>query len=108
MVPSQYSFFIYIKTSYTYNSIFSLIKFIEKSWEFIKDHLFITFTDHEKAFDTISRNKIWECLKRLEINIDLTERIKQTYEKTTKLCENKQGRSECSKPNSIWFNIIMN
>ena len=63
-------------------TLFFSLRQYKKSWEFDKD-LFIAFTEYEKGFDSITQNKIWECLNRLEINSDLIERIKQTYERTT-------------------------
>ena len=48
----------------------------------------------KKAFDNITQNKIWECLNRLEINSDLTERTKQTYERITSCLKTNRGRCE--------------
>ena len=43
----------------------------------------------EGKYENVYRREIRECLNRLEINNDLAERTKQTYQKDKKLCENK-------------------
>ena len=73
---------IIVTKFYFIKSIYNSLKYINITLAFDED-LFIAFIDYEKATDRITRNKIYEYLNRLELNGDLIEGIKQTYEKTT-------------------------
>ena len=75
----------------TIDLMFSLKQLIEKNWNSTNICLLIAFIDFESQ-------KIWECLRRLELNSNLTERIKQVYKRTLSCVKTKGGRSECSKP----------
>lgn len=47
----------------TIDLIFSLRQLMEKYWEKGKD-LIVVFLDLEKAYDSVPRDKIWECLRK--------------------------------------------
>ena len=62
----------------TMDQIFTLKQIFEKSWEYGKD-LFAYFVDHEKAYDRVSRDKLWKALQECSVNGQLLGAIKSFY-----------------------------
>ena len=50
----------------TTDQIFTLKQIFEKSWEYGKD-LFACFVDLEKAYDRVSRDKLWKVLRKYRV-----------------------------------------
>ncbi|CAB0041767.1 unnamed protein product [Trichogramma brassicae] len=65
----------------TMDNLYTLNYVIQKAKK-DKEKVYATFIDLKKAFDTVNRKKLWECMQRLGISEYLTERIKQLYEET--------------------------
>ena len=58
----------------TTDQIFTLKQIFEKSWEYGKD-LLTCFVDHEKAYDRVSRDKLWKLLQEYGVNGQLLRAI---------------------------------
>ena len=56
------------------DQIFTLKQIFEKSWEYGND-LFACFTDLEKAYDRVSRDKLWKVLQEFGIDGQLLRAI---------------------------------
>lgn len=65
----------------THDHIFTIRNVIEKSLPYNKE-VYICFVDLEKAFDKVSRQKLWEVLERNSIPNSLINAIKSLYRKT--------------------------
>ena len=50
-----------------------------KKWEFGKNIIMI-FTDLEKAYDNVRRDKVWEALINMQVPESLIKRIMKGYE----------------------------
>lgn len=61
--------------------IFTVQQVIEKKITKDKD-IYVCFVDMKKAFDTISRTKIWDSLKNKKVDNHLIQAIKSLYHKT--------------------------
>ena len=62
----------------TTDQIFTLKQIFEESWEYGKD-LFAWFIDLEKAYDRVSRNKLWKVLREYGVDGQLLRAIKSFY-----------------------------
>ena len=62
----------------TTDQLFTLKQVFEKSWEYGKD-LFTCFADLEKAFDRVSRDKLWKVLREYGVDDQLLCAIKLFY-----------------------------
>ena len=58
----------------TTDQIFTLKQIFEKSWEYGKN-LLACFVDHEKAYDRVSRDKLWKVLQEYGVNGQLLRAI---------------------------------
>ncbi|XP_023319410.1 uncharacterized protein LOC111694680 [Trichogramma pretiosum] len=56
-----------------------VMKYLVQKAKKDKEKIYATFIDLKKAFDTVNRKKLWECMSRLGISDYLIERIKQLY-----------------------------
>ena len=52
------------------------------------------FLDIEKAYDTVKRNEIWECIRKRGITASLTKKIKILYKDTKSSVQIGQGNSQ--------------
>jgi len=48
----------------TFDHIFTLYAIIERYLSFKKRKLYVAFVDFKKAFDSVNRGKLWNCLRR--------------------------------------------
>ena len=62
----------------TTDMIFSIRQLMEKAWEF-DNKLYMIFIDLHKAFDSVPRKRLWNCLHDYGINGQLLKAIKSTY-----------------------------
>ena len=62
----------------TTDQIFTLKQIFEKSWGYGKD-LFAWFIDLEKAYDRVSRDKLWKVLQEYGVNGQLLRAVKSFY-----------------------------
>ena len=62
----------------TTEQFFTLKQIFEKSWEYGKD-LLACFVDLEKAYDRVSRDKLWKVLQEYGVNGQLLRAIKSFY-----------------------------
>ena len=62
----------------TTDQIFTLKQIFEKSWEYGKD-LFACFVDLEKAYDRVSRDKLWKVLQKYGVDGQLLRAISSFY-----------------------------
>ena len=62
----------------TTDQIFTLRQIFEKSWEYAKD-VFACFIDLEKAYNLISRDKLWRVVQEYGIHGHLLMAIKSLY-----------------------------
>ena len=62
----------------TTDQIFTLKQIFEKSWEYGKD-LFACFVDLEKAYNRVSRDKLWKVLQEYGVDGQLLHAIKLFY-----------------------------
>ena len=81
----------------TIDLIFSIRMLMEKYWEKGKD-LFMVFMDIEKAYDSVKRVKIWECLRKRKVPEGLLKKIQMLYTDCSS-CVRVGGGSSC------WFPI---
>ena len=89
---------------------------MEKHWEKEKP-LFLLFLDIQKAYDSIPREHIWACLKKLKVRDSLIAKVKMLYEKTSSCVqvgcglsdwfETKRGVQQGSALSPILFIIVM-
>lgn len=57
-----------------------------------RENLYICTIDMEKAFDTLPRTMVWECLEEYGFTKDLQSAIKDLYRNTAnKPSKNKRG-----------------
>lgn len=77
----------------TVDLIFAVRMLTEKYWEYGKN-LVIAFVDIEKAYDSVPRNKIWECLEDLNVPKYLIDKVKMLYQKCYSCVQIGNGRSE--------------
>jgi hypothetical protein len=66
------------KNRSTTDLIFTLRNMMEKKWEKRED-LYMTFLDIEKAYDNLPREKVWECLRKKEVEEETITRIQSMY-----------------------------
>ena len=62
----------------TTDMIFSIRQLMEKAWEY-NQKLYMIFIDLQKAFDSVPRKRLWNCLLEYGINGQLLKAIKSTY-----------------------------
>ena len=60
------------------DQIFMLSQIFEKSWEYGKE-LFACFVDLKKAYDRVSRDKLWKVLREYGVDSKLLRAIKSFY-----------------------------
>lgn len=77
----------------TVDLVFAVRQLMEKYWEKGKD-LIIVFLDLEKAYDSVPRSKIWECLHKLGASNSLIRKIQLLYEDCESCVQIGNGRSE--------------
>lgn len=63
----------------TIDLIFAVRQLQEKHIEY-GDDLVMVFLDMEKAYDSVSRNKVWEALRRKKVEKDTIRRVREMYE----------------------------
>lgn len=76
----------------TTDLIFSVRMLLEKYWEKGKD-LYMVFLDIEKAYDSIAREKIWECLRKRNVPEGLMRKVQMLYEHCTSCVQLGDGHS---------------
>ncbi|XP_023237687.1 uncharacterized protein LOC111636637 [Centruroides sculpturatus] len=64
----------------TFDHIANLHWMMETAREYQKD-LYMCLIDYSKAFDCIDHDKLWKCLKEMEISPHLTQLIRSLYSK---------------------------
>ena len=62
----------------TSDMIFSIRQLMEKAWEY-NEKLYMIFIDLHKAFDSVPRKRLWNCLLEYGISGQLLKAIKSTY-----------------------------
>ena len=85
------------KSRGTTDMIFSIRQLMEKAWEF-NQKLYMIFIDLRKAFDSVSRKRLWNCLSEYGISGQLLKAIKSTYSP----CISKVNTEH---KNDKWFEI---
>ena len=66
------------------DQIFDLQQIFEKSWEYAKEE-YTFFVDLEKAYDRVSKEKLWEILLEYDMRGQLFGAIKPLY-KQSEVC----------------------
>ena len=67
----------------TTDQVFTLHQVQEKAWEYAKQ-VFLAFVDLEKAYDRVSRNKMWEFLRKYGVEEELLRAIQALYQRSPK------------------------
>ncbi|KAL3696379.1 hypothetical protein R1sor_010455 [Riccia sorocarpa] len=78
-VPAQAGF----RRSYSTSDHTLVLRVLMEQARFGKKHLFLLFIDFSKAFDSVSRAQIWDCLQGLDIPTELVNAISQLYQEVT-------------------------
>uniref|UniRef100_A0A914X6Y4 Reverse transcriptase domain-containing protein n=1 Tax=Plectus sambesii TaxID=2011161 RepID=A0A914X6Y4_9BILA len=81
----------------TRDQIANLWWIMEKTREFQKG-VYMCFIDYSKAFDCVEHDKLWKCLKQMDIPEHLVELIRSLY-------ENQEATVRTAFGNTDWFDI---
>lgn len=79
----------------TTDLFFSLRQLMEKYWEKGKD--LIVFVDLEKAYDSVPRDKIWDCLRKHNVPESLIKKVQMLYDGCESCVQVGGGRSKWFK-----------
>jgi Reverse transcriptase (RNA-dependent DNA polymerase)/Endonuclease-reverse transcriptase len=90
MREEQYGF---RKNRSTIDLIFTIRNMMEKKWEKRED-LYMTFLDLEKAFDNLPREKVWECLRKKEVEEGTITRIQSMYKNCKSRVRTLEGHTD--------------
>ena len=74
----------------TVDHIFTLFTIIQKSMAQHKGKLYVAFVDYQKAFDSVIRENLWNCLYKKGLSTKMLRVIKSMYENV--LCCVKVGQ----------------
>jgi len=98
------------------DNMFELKIIIEKLWKY-NQSVEYSFIDFQKAYDSIHRDTLWECMKEFKIPTKLINMCKTCVQKTRSVVriegtlssffENKIGLKQCDTLSPMLFNLVL-